>query len=176
MEEKQKCKISLPIILLFLESFIIIVMGIFIYRLYIDKPSNSGQEVAKNFKPAYYTYEYKTKVDDGFNLDLYMGFDFEKDGRVCAFLPGHENGDIEGTYSLVDDSTIKCIFTKYSNESSGDKSIKLDENGEVILKIVDDNSIKISEWTKHPKLGDSDLSFENDNMFTFKRASLELDF
>ena len=59
-----------------------------------------------------------------------MGFDFEKDGRVCAFLPGHKSGDIEGTYTVLDNSTIKCVFTKYSNES---KSKRLIYNSKLVF-------------------------------------------
>lgn len=121
------------------------------------------------FKTGYYTYEYTETYNDysgKYNLDLSMGYNFEEDGSVNAFLPGHESGDLEGNYTVLDDGTINCVFTKFNNECSGTYGIKLDSEGEVNLKMVSDTTIKSIKWINTPKLYNKDLSFGNDITFT----------
>lgn len=136
-----------------------------------NENEESNQFLDTNFKTGRYSYDYIEKEDD-LKIELSVGFFFEQDGSVSASLPGHESGNLDGTFSILDDSTIKCIFTEYSNECSGTYNIKLDNVGEVLLNITNNDSIKISNWTKIPKLNGSNLSFENEHEFTLKNTSL----
>jgi len=130
------------------------------YTLKNENTQNTIQD--SNSINGIYMHNYTEILEEGteyeWKLELGMGFSFENNGEVYGFLPGHENGMLVGTYEIFD-KKIKCKFTEYENECSAIYDLRLDNDGEVVLNILNENELSISSWNKKPILEKNDLSY-----------------
>lgn len=134
-----------------------------------DIKEDVEDEVYTEVTSVYYKYDYVEIVGEGtdeeWELELVMGFMLNSDGTVWGFLPGHETGNLVGTYTN-NDNEIKCDFTEYESESGGVSGIKLDKKGSVILKKINETEISVEKWIQKPELEGNDLSYGEDVIFS----------
>lgn len=108
------------------------------------------------------SYFYELQVDE--EIIYFVGYTFKEDGTVIGMIGG-ESGVLEGKYSILNNKTIKCTFTTYSNDSVAILNQKLDTEGEVILNRLDTYILECKEWTVKPILNGEDFSFGENQTF-----------
>lgn len=108
------------------------------------------------------SYFYELQADE--ETIYFVGYTFNEDGTVVGMLGG-ESGVLEGKYSILNNKTIKCTFTTYSNDSVAILNQKLDIEGEIILNMINPYTLECKEWTKKPMLDGEDFSFGENQTF-----------
>lgn len=158
MEEKKVTKISLSTFFLILAIIIIIVMGIFMYKLYNEKTIeieksaqlqtqlNSLNETENTevkttaelkFEEAGYRYprfHYGDNAEDT-NSWEYASFIFSEDGKVEYV---DYQSVFKGTYKIVNDK-IECDFEEFASECGSNEKGKFDKD--ITLTLISDDKI-----------------------------------
>lgn len=129
-------------------------------KLYLNEKIDNDETEDYTFEIGSYFYE--LPVDE--EMIYFVGYTFNEDGTVIGMIGG-ESGILEGKYSILNDKTIKCTFTTYSNDSVAIFNKKLDTEGEIILNMIDTDTLECKEWIKKPILDGEDFSFGENQTF-----------